>query len=188
MQKVHVYDQVRTRVFTLFKELRGMASNLALRCTKLNAVDVRDKTCCKFGVSSRTAPIFALCHHALRSHPSNPFATISQVPRICPSKIPRFGPCTLANMVETMDAWNLTSFSSFLQVQQFHLGCHFRKLKAQSSNVFFATFQWKETFELWALSFEKAFENVTPGGIGCNKLKWTSRFWWWHPQSSPMSG
>jgi len=27
-------------------------------------------------------------------------------------------------------------------------------LKAQSSNVSFATFQWKETFELWAWSFE----------------------------------
>jgi len=40
------------------------------------------------------------------------------------------------------------------------------KLKAQSSNVSFATFQWKETSELWALSFETAFENVTPGGIG----------------------
>ena len=41
------------------------------------------------------------------------------------------------------------------------------KLKAQSSNVSFATFQWKETFELWALSFETAFENVTASGIGC---------------------
>jgi len=41
------------------------------------------------------------------------------------------------------------------------------KLKAQSSNVSFATFQWKETFKLWALSFETAFENVTPSGIGC---------------------
>jgi len=50
---------------------------------------------------------------------------------------------------------------------QSHLGCHFRKLKAQSSNVSFTTFQWKETFELWALSFETAFENVTPSGIGC---------------------
>ena len=52
---------------------------------------------------------------------------------------------------------------------QSHLGWHFRKLKAQSSNVSFATFQWKEAFKLWALSFETAFENVTPGGIGCNK-------------------
>ena len=50
---------------------------------------------------------------------------------------------------------------------QSHLGWHFRKLKAQSSNVSFATFQWKETFELWALGFETAFENVTPSGIGC---------------------
>jgi len=50
---------------------------------------------------------------------------------------------------------------------QSHLGWHFRKLKAQSSNVTFATFQWKETFELWALSFETAFENVTPSVIGC---------------------
>jgi len=36
-------------------------------------------------------------------------------------------------------------------------------------NVSCATFQWKETFELWALSFETAFENVTPSGIGCNR-------------------
>jgi len=41
------------------------------------------------------------------------------------------------------------------------------KLKAHSLNV---SFHWnvaKETFELWALSFEIAFENVTPSGIGC---------------------
>jgi len=31
------------------------------------------------------------------------------------------------------------------------------KLKAQSFNVTFATFQWKETFEFWALSFKRAF-------------------------------
>jgi len=49
---------------------------------------------------------------------------------------------------------------------QSQLGWHFRKLKAQSSNVSFATFQWKETFDLWALCFETAFENVTPSGIG----------------------
>ena len=49
---------------------------------------------------------------------------------------------------------------------QSHLGWHFRKLEAQSSNVSFAMFQWKETFELWALSFETAFKNVTPSGIG----------------------
>ena len=55
---------------------------------------------------------------------------------------------------------------------QSHLGWHFRKLKTQSSNVSFATFQWKETFELWALSFETAFENVTPSGIGCTCLAW----------------
>ena len=52
---------------------------------------------------------------------------------------------------------------------QSHLGWHFWKLKAQSSNVSFATFQWKETFELWALSFETAFENVTPSGIGSER-------------------
>jgi len=44
---------------------------------------------------------------------------------------------------------------------RFHLGWHFRmlfqssKLKAQSSNVSFATFQWNETFGLWALRFRK---------------------------------
>jgi len=41
------------------------------------------------------------------------------------------------------------------------------KLKAQSSNVSFVTFQWKETFELRALSFDRVFENVTPSWIGC---------------------
>jgi len=49
--------------------------------------------------------------------------------------------------------------------------CHFRKIKAQSSNISFATFQWKEKFELWALSFETAFENVTPSWIGCMMCK-----------------
>jgi len=44
---------------------------------------------------------------------------------------------------------------------------NFRKLKAQSSNISFATFQSKETFELGTLSFETAFENITPRGIGC---------------------
>jgi len=39
----------------------------------------------------------------------------------------------------------------FFRYSQSHLGRHFRKLKAQSSNVSFSTFQWKETFELWAL-------------------------------------
>ena len=55
----------------------------------------------------------------------------------------------------------------FFRYSQSHLGRHFRKLKAQSSNVSFSTFQWKETFELWALSFETAFENMTASGIGC---------------------
>ena len=57
------------------------------------------------------------------------------------------------------------------KVQPIPLGVTFSnavsKLKAQSSNVSFATFQGKETFELWALSFERAFEIVTPRGIGC---------------------
>jgi len=44
--------------------------------------------------------------------------------------------------------------------------------KAQSSKLkrLFATFQWKETFELWALSFERAFENVIKDGIGCTYI------------------
>jgi len=45
---------------------------------------------------------------------------------------------------------------------QSHLGWHFRKLKAQSSNVSFATFQWKETFELWALSFWNSIRKCHP--------------------------
>jgi len=40
-------------------------------------------------------------------------------------------------------------------------------VKAQSSNVSFATLQWKETFELWALSFERAFKNITACEIAC---------------------
>jgi len=42
-------------------------------------------------------------------------------------------------------------------IQPIPLG-HFRKLKAQSSNVSF-------------FAFETAFENVTPSGIGCTSLK-----------------
>ena len=50
--------------------------------------------------------------------------------------------------------------------RQSHLRWHFRKFEAQSSNVSFATFQSKETFELWASSLETAFGNVAPSGIG----------------------
>ena len=64
---------------------------------------------------------------------------------------------------------------------QSHLGCHFRKLRAQSSKVSFATFQWKETFELWALSFATAFQNVTPSRIGCTSYMWQdSQSYEWH--------
>jgi len=55
-------------------------------------------------------------------------------------------------------------------VQPIPLGVTFSKalskLKAQSSNV---SFHWnvaKETFELWSLSFDTAFENVTQVGSG----------------------
>jgi len=87
---------------------------------------------------------------------------------------------------ETIDR----SFDDEYIYSQSHLGWHFRKLKAQSSNVSFATFQWKETFELWnvaketfelwALSFETAFENVTPSRIGCNMTidVWLSPYIW----------
>ena len=74
---------------------------------------------------------------------------------------------------ETIDR----SFDDEYIYSQSHLGWHFRKLKAQSSNVSFATFQWKETFELWALSFETAFENVTPSGIGCICCTCTCMLW-----------
>ena len=45
--------------------------------------------------------------------------------------------------------------------------CCCQAQSAKLSNVSFATFQWKETFELWALSFETAFGNVTSRGSGC---------------------
>jgi len=41
------------------------------------------------------------------------------------------------------------------------------KFKAQSSNVSFYSNVAKETFELWALSFETALENATSSRIGC---------------------
>jgi len=44
------------------------------------------------------------------------------------------------------------------------------KLKAHSSNVSFHWNMAKETFELWALSFETAFEHVIPNGIGCTRM------------------
>jgi len=50
------------------------------------------------------------------------------------------------------------------------------KLKAQSSNVSFATFQWKETFELGDLSLETAFENVTTCEIGWTSI-WIDHIW-----------
>jgi len=63
---------------------------------------------------------------------------------------------------------------------KWHAWWHFRKLPrgvtfsktlskliAQSSNVSFLWNVTKETFDLWALSFERAFENFIPRGIGC---------------------
>jgi len=66
---------------------------------------------------------------------------------------------------------------------QSHLGWHFRKLKAQSYHVSFTTFQWKETFELWALSFERALEHVTPSRIGCTYARGTVYVNGWVPRS-----
>ena len=48
----------------------------------------------------------------------------------------------LTSAMFSNDSWHISVYS------QSHLGCHFRKLKAQSLNVSFSTFQWKETFEL----------------------------------------
>ena len=78
------------------------------------------------------------------------------------------------NAGQTFWGFLLTHVAIHARYSQSHLGWHFRNLKAQSSNVSFATFQWKERFELWALSFETAFENVTPSGIGCNTHTTTS--------------
>ena len=83
-----------------------------------------------------------------------------------------------------------SKFYACIYVYYIHTTCiphiywwYFRQLKAQSSNVsfatfpdvLFATFQWKETFELWALSFETALENVTPSGIGFTSLHSTCK-------------
>jgi len=55
------------------------------------------------------------------------------------------------------------------QYSQSHLGWHFRKLKARMSLLPHFT-------EKSCSSFETAFENVTPNGIGCNKSKWNEIF------------
>jgi len=49
--------------------------------------------------------------------------------------------------------------------------------KAQSSELerLFCHVSVKETFELQGLSFERAFKNVTPRGIGC-KFKKNKRY------------
>jgi len=75
------------------------------------------------------------------------------------------------------ETWGAHIWRSESCYSQSHLGWHFRKLKAQSSNDSFVTFQWKEMLELWALSFETAFENVTPSGIGCICTGGMSRVW-----------
>ena len=58
---------------------------------------------------------------------------------------------------------NLNMEETKILYSESHVGWHFRKLKAQSSNISFATLQWQETFELWVSSFETTFEDV----IGC---------------------
>jgi hypothetical protein len=66
-----------------------------------------------------------------------------------------------------------TLIGSGLRYSPSHVGWYFwklfqsSKLKAQSWNGSFHWIVAKEMFELWALSFETAFENVTPSGIGC---------------------
>jgi len=58
-----------------------------------------------------------------------------------------------------------------------HSGWHFRKFKVQSSNVSFVWNMAKETFELWALSFETVFENVSLAPV--NHVKIYSRAGHW---------
>ena len=70
--------------------------------------------------------------------------------------------------------------STYCLVQPMPLGVTFSnavsKLKPQTSNVSFTTFQWKETFKLWALSFVRAFEIVTSNGPG-DWLYYVFRVW-----------
>ena len=79
--------------------------------------------------------------------------------------------CSSSHHITTSDAGQ--SWQTSVVWQPIPLGVTFSKalskLKAQSSNLN-VIFHWnvgKETFELWALNFETAFENVTPSGIGC---------------------
>ena len=65
--------------------------------------------------------------------------------------------------------------NTYIRSNAIPLGVTFSK--AQSSNVSFATFQWKETFKLWAFGCETVFENATPSGIGCTHKKRFSFSW-----------
>ena len=58
----------------------------------------------------------------------------------------------------------------WLCYSQSHLGCHFRKLKAQSSKLkhLFGHFLVKREVRALIFELETAFENVNPSGIGCN--------------------
>jgi len=106
------------------------------------------------------------------------------------SAMPRPNCCSMQDWMfsdpVTVCSMSLTTFLLWLltinfEYSQSHLGWHFWKLNAQSSNVSFATFQWKETFDLWALSCETAFENATQSGIGCtfsvDEVSWLELEW-----------
>jgi len=67
-----------------------------------------------------------------------------------------------AHLLSSLKTWQLCSPLSY---RQSHLGCHFRKLKVQSSNVSFDTFQWKQTFELWALRFKQHSKMSPQAGL-----------------------
>ena len=89
-------------------------------------------------------------------------------------------------------------FTYFIELQFFiscqyeyrrsHLGWHFRmlfrssKLKARASLLPRFSKKRRSIGELWALSFDRAFENVTPRGIGCSSRKCVqhsaTKLWW----------
>jgi len=64
---------------------------------------------------------------------------------------------TILSVIQTWQ--NVPPWNSNDQTLKF-VGIQFT-IMPKVSNASFATFQWKETFELWVLSFERTFENVT---------------------------
>jgi len=69
--------------------------------------------------------------------------------------------------------WTYTPEHSNTQVQPIPLGLTFSKAQSSKLKLLFSLKRGKRDFQ--SLSFENAFENVTPNGIGCNTNTYARR-------------